>query len=197
MKQLSDLRKISWAKLAIIFVAFAIFSVAVAYATQLLLDKYHLPIYRYEYVAYLTLFVVAIVVNLSLIPLPFLVSLMIVAAGMWNPFLVALAGSLGASIGEMSYYLLGLISKNVCIPDDIPGYKQVRGWVEKYGLWAIAFLSFQPILPIEIGGLVAGLTKYPLYKFVIALWIGKFPKYVILIFAGAALLHLIPLPHVH
>ncbi|MCX6001272.1 MAG: VTT domain-containing protein [Chloroflexi bacterium] len=190
-------RKINWLKLGIIFLIFAVFSVALAYATQILLQNIHLPLYKYELAAYLTIFVVAIVVNLSLVPLPFVVSIMIVAASRWNPWLVALSGSLGASLGEMSYYYLGFISKKVAVPDDIIGYAKVKGWVEKYGMWAIAFLSFQPVLPIEIGGLVAGLTRYPLYKFLIALWIGKFPKYIILIFLGSAVLHIFPMPHLN
>jgi membrane protein YqaA with SNARE-associated domain len=188
-------RKINWLKLGIIFLIFAVFSIALAYVTQIVLESIHLPIYKVELVAYLTIFIVAIVVNLSLVPLPFVVSLMIVASSMWNPWLVALSASLGASLGEMSYYYLGFISKKVAVPDDIMGYTKVKGWVEKYGMWAIAFLSFQPVLPIEIGGLVAGLAKYPLYKFLIALWIGKFPKYIILIFLGSAVLHLVPIPH--
>jgi membrane protein YqaA with SNARE-associated domain len=189
------MNKINWFKLGIIFFVFVLFSIVLAYATQIVLENIHLPLYKYELAAYLTIFVVAIVVNLSLVPLPFVVSMMIVAASMWNPWLVALAGSLGASLGEMSYYYLGFISKKLAVPDDIIGYKKVKGWVEKYGMWAIAFLSFQPVLPIEIGGLVAGLTKFPLYKFLLALWIGKYPKYVILIFLGSVILHFVPTPH--
>ena len=186
------MKKINWFKLGVIFVLFVIFSAIVAYATQMIFTSFHLPIHKYEPAAYLTIFLVSMVVNLSLIPLPFAVSLMIAASAIWNPILVALAGSLGASLGEMSYYYLGYLSKKVAIPDDIVGYQTVKSWVDKYGMWAIAFLSFQPVIPIEIGGLVAGLAKYPLGKFLIALWIGKFPKYIILIYLGSALMHLIP-----
>ncbi|MGA2368106.1 MAG: VTT domain-containing protein [Dehalococcoidia bacterium] len=190
------MKNINWFKLGVIFVLFVIFSVAVAYGTQIVLANFNLPIHKYEPAAYLTIFLVALVVNLSLIPLPFAVSLMVAAAAIWNPILVALAGSLGASLGEMSYYYLGFLSKKVAIPDDIIGYKTVKTWVDKYGMWAIAFLSFQPVIPIEIGGLVAGLTKFPLFKFLVALWIGKFPKYIILIYLGSALMHLVPVPHI-
>ena len=72
-------RKINWLKLGIIFFIFAIFSVALAYATQVLLQNVHLPLYKFELAAYLTIFVVAIVVNLSLVPLPFVVSIMTVS----------------------------------------------------------------------------------------------------------------------
>jgi uncharacterized membrane protein YdjX (TVP38/TMEM64 family) len=186
------MKNINWFKLGVIFVLFIIFSVVVAYATQMVFATFHFPIHRYELAAYLTIFLVALVVNLSLIPLPFAISLMIAASTTWNPILVAFAGSLGASLGEMSYYYLGYLSKKVAIPDDIIGYQTVKAWVDKYGMWAIAFLSFQPVIPIEIGGLVAGLAKYPIFKFLIALWIGKFPKYIILIYLGSALMHLIP-----
>jgi uncharacterized membrane protein YdjX (TVP38/TMEM64 family) len=189
------MKKVNWLKLGIIVIVFIIFSILLAYAVQAVLENYHLPLHKYELAAYLTIFAVAVVVNLSLVPLPFVVSLMIIAAATWNPWLVALSGSLGASLGEMSYYYLGFISKRLAVPDDIPGYAMVRDWVRRYGIWAIAFLSFQPVLPIEIGGLVAGLTKYPLQKFLLALWIGKFPKYIILIYLGSAVLHLAPMPH--
>ncbi len=189
------MKKINWFKLGVIFVVFVVFSVAIAYGAQIILGGMHLPLHKYELAAYLTIFLVSLVVNLSLIPLPFALSVMIAAAGTWNPILVALVGSVGASLGEMSYYYLGFLSKKVAIPDDIIGYQTVKAWVDKYGMWAIAFLSFQPVIPIEIGGLVAGLTKFPLVKFLIALWIGKFPKYIILIYMGTALVQVIPVPH--
>jgi hypothetical protein len=58
---------------------------------------------------------------------------------------------------------------------------------------AIAFLSFQPILPIEIGGFIAGAARMPIHTFLPALWIGKFPKYLVLIYLGSTLFRFIPL----
>lgn len=68
----------------------------------------------------------------------------------------------------------------------------MHGWVERWGFWAIAFLSFQPLLPIEIGGFIAGAARMPVNKFLPALWLGKFPKYLGLIYAGFGLVHFLP-----
>jgi hypothetical protein len=48
------------------------------------------------WLAYSSIFGIAFLVNLSFVPLPFAVSIMIAAAMQWNPLLVALYGSLGS-----------------------------------------------------------------------------------------------------
>lgn len=130
-----------------------------------------------------------LVINLSVLPLPFGVSIMLVAASHWNPVLVAFIGSIGASIGECSAYFFGSLGKKVAINDNAPGYAMMHRWISRYGMWAIALISFQPIVPFEIGGFIAGLTEMPFCQFLPALWIGKFPKYLALIFLGTEVIH--------
>lgn len=114
---------------------------------------------------------------------------MLVAAAHWNPVPVALAGSLGATLGEFSGYFFGYLGKRISIDENTPGYKTVNRWVLKYGMWAIALLSFQPVIPFEIGGFIAGVVKMPVRRFLPAIWIGKFPKYLILIYLGNTLIY--------
>ena len=116
---------------------------------------------------------------------------MLVAASHWNPVLVALVGSLGASLGECSAYFFGSLGKKVAVSDSVPGYAMMHRWITRYGMWAIALISFQPVLPFEVGGFIAGLTKMPFREFLPALWIGKFPKYLLLIFLGSKVIHFI------
>ncbi len=171
-------KKVKWRRLAIILVVFIIFSLGLAYLGQIFLGRFNPLSFSSAQLAYLTLFAIAVVVNLSFVPLPFAVSVMIAAASKWDPLLVALFGSLGASLGEVSSYYVGLIGKKIAIPDEIRGYQLIQGWIRRYGVWAIACLSFQPVLPIEIGGLVAGTARMPISKFFPALWLGKFPQYI-------------------
>jgi membrane protein YqaA with SNARE-associated domain len=117
---------------------------------------------------------------------------MIVAAQTWNPVLIALVGGLGASLGEFSSYLVGYFGNKVAIHKEVPGYKTIQNWITRFGFWAIVFLSFQPILPFEIGGLAAGLVKMLVQMFLPALWIGKFPTYLLVIFLSQGLFHFIP-----
>jgi membrane protein DedA with SNARE-associated domain len=63
------------------------------------------------------------VVNLSVVPLPIAVPIVVVAGKYWNPVLVALFGSLGACLGELSGYYFGRIGKKIAIPDDAHFYQ--------------------------------------------------------------------------
>ncbi len=184
--------QVNWVRLIVAFVVFIILSLGITFVIHYFLKGARFPVHGFGPLAYLTIFGIALVVNISFMPLPFAVAIMIAAAATWNPILIALSGSLGACIGELSGYYVGFISKKVAIPDNLPGYNLMQGWIRRYGLWAVAFLSFQPVLPMEIGGIVAGLAKMPVHKFLLALWVGKLPKYLILIFAGVWLIHLMP-----
>ncbi len=182
-----------WLRLAATLVGFLILSAALGYSLQNLLVRLQIPKDIPAWLAYSIIFGIALVVNLSVIPLPFAISLMVVAATTWNPVVVALFGSPGATLGEFSSYLVGYFGRKIAIHKDVPGYKTIQAWIQRYGVWVIAFLSFQPILPFEIGGFMAGLAKMPVHQFLPALWLGKFPKYIILIYAARGLIHFIPL----
>ncbi len=181
---------VRWVKLGLTFFAFVVVSIGLGYLIQLLFTNFKIPLDVPLWLALLIIFAILFLVNLSLfIPLPFGVSIMLVAAAHWNPVLVALAGALGAGLGELSGYYFGYLGKRVAINENTPSYKTVHGWIQKYGMWAIAFLSFQPIIPFEVGGFIAGVARMPIRKFLPAIWIGKFPKYLILIYAGTSIFH--------
>jgi uncharacterized membrane protein YdjX (TVP38/TMEM64 family) len=184
--------KFHWVRLVLILVGFVLMSAVLGYFLQGLLARFYIPEDISPWLVYLIVFGVTLVVNLSVLPLPFAISLMIAAATRWDPILVALAGSLGASLGESSSYLIGYFGTKVAIHKEVPGYKMIQRWVDRYGMWAIAFLSFQPVLPFEVGGIVAGLAKMPVAKFLPALWLGKFPKYIVLIYAAEGIIRFVP-----
>jgi uncharacterized membrane protein YdjX (TVP38/TMEM64 family) len=184
-------RNYRWWKLGLTFLAFLIVSIGVGYVLQSALAGFKIPVDIPLWLALLIVFGVLAVINVSVLPLPFGISVMLVAASHWNPILVALVGSLGASVGEFSSYFFGYLGKRVSITEDTPGYKMIHSWITKYGMWAIALLSFQPVLPFEIGGFIAGLAKMPIKKFLPAIMIGKFPKYLLIIYLGHSLLRLL------
>jgi uncharacterized membrane protein YdjX (TVP38/TMEM64 family) len=184
--------RIRWGMLVLVFLAFLIISIGLGYLIRLLV-RFSLPADLPLWLGLLVVFGVLVIVNLSfVIPIPFGVSLMLAAAAQYNPILVALAGAIGASLGEFSGYIFGALGKKVAIHESTPGYKMVQNWIDKYGMWAIAFISFQPIIPFEFGGFIAGLVRMPVKQFLPAVALGRFPKYLILIYAGTALLRFIP-----
>jgi membrane protein YqaA with SNARE-associated domain len=117
---------------------------------------------------------------------------MIAIATKWNPVMVALAASVGGMLGELSGYYAGYLGKKIAIDEHAIGYKRVAGWMHRYGLWAILFLAFQPVIPFDLGGLIAGGARMPLWKFLPALWAGKFLKYITVCYSGLGLIRFLP-----
>jgi membrane protein YqaA with SNARE-associated domain len=190
---MQNVQKVHWIRLLITFAVLIIISIGFSYLLQRLYSSLNIPLYDYAWLAYAVIFVSSILVNLSVIvPVPLAVSIMIAAATKWDPLLVALAGSLGGTIGELSGYYAGYLGKKIAIPESTHFYQMVEGWIQRYGVWAIMFIAFQPIIPFDVGGFIAGSARMPVARFLGALWIGKFPKYVIMIYAGLGLINFLP-----
>jgi membrane protein YqaA with SNARE-associated domain len=149
--------------------------------------------------AYLVVFITSLVSNASIIiPVPIFVGIMIPVAKMmaevspWGPVLVALTASSAGTLGEMTGYYAGYLGKKIIVTETTPGYEKLVGWMKRYGILAIFLLSLQPILPFDIAGLMSGASRIPLWKFILACWAGKFPKYLLGCYFGGAVLRLLP-----
>ena len=184
--------RVQWLKLGLTAFAFLFVGLVLGFALQVLLKSVSIPTDVPVWIAMALIFAILGAVNISLVPLPFGISIMVAASAHWNLVLVALVGSAGASLGEFSGYFFGYIGKRVAVKDDDPGYQMMHRWIKKYGLWAIALLSFQPILPFEVGGFIAGIARMPIARFIFAIWLGKFPKYLLLIMLGNKLVQFLP-----
>jgi membrane protein YqaA with SNARE-associated domain len=100
-----------------------------------------------------------------------------------NPVLVALAGSTGGIIGEISGYMAGYGGQGIANKGKM--YQRVEGWMKKWGVWTIFIFAFAPFLLFDIAGVVAGALRYPLWKFLVVGWVGKSLKYIGLVYAMA------------
>ncbi len=185
--------QIHWIRLIIGFIGLIVISFGFAALLQLIKSRLNLPLYEFAALAYLSVFVASLLANMTIIaPVPFAVAIMVSAAREFNPVLVALCAATGGSLGEISGYYAGRLGKKIAIPDSFIGYKRIEGWVHKYGVLAISLIAFQPVFPFDVGGLIAGITRMPLHLFLPAVWIGRFPKYVLLTYAGLGLIHFLP-----
>jgi membrane protein YqaA with SNARE-associated domain len=99
-----------------------------------------------------------------------------------NPVLVALAGSTGGIIGELSGYMAGYSGQGMVNKGKM--YLRVEGWMKKWGIWTIFVFAFAPFLLFDVAGVVAGALRYPLWKFLLMGWIGKSLKYIGLVYAA-------------
>jgi membrane protein YqaA with SNARE-associated domain len=150
---------------------------------------------RFASTGYLVVFAISLAFNaLIVVPVYIHIAIMVKAAELWDPVLVALAASMGGVLGELTAYYAGYLGKRIVHLENTPGYERLVGWMKKYGPSGIFLVSLQPILPVDIAGLLAGASKLPVWKFLLPCWAGKFAKYLVACYLGPALWNLLPLP---
>ncbi|MBI4286425.1 MAG: VTT domain-containing protein [Chloroflexi bacterium] len=182
-----------WLRLAMLLASLIAISFVLAYLLQRLFTHLQIGTDGLAWIVYLSLFLVFLVTNLTILaPVPVATAIMIATATQWDPLLVALVSSLGGTFGELSGYYAGYLGKKLVIADYITWYERIRGWINKYGFWAIWLIALQPVLPFDVAGLLAGAIKMPLWKFLPSLWTGKFIRYLLLCYAGAGLIQFLP-----
>ena len=130
--------------------------------------------------AYLVVFVITLVSNASIIiPVPIFVGIMIAAAramgeiSPWGPVLIALTASTAGTLGEMTGYYAGYLGKKIIVTEATPGYEKLVAWMKRRGMLAVFLLSLQPILPFDIAGLMSGVSRIPIWKFILPCWAGS------------------------
>lgn len=185
-----------WLRIALYVVVLAGISVAFFFLFPYLMRYFNIPIEDLASTAYLAVFGITLLCNAAvLVPVVFPhLTVMIAAAGYWNPFIVALVASAGGALGEITGYYAGYLGKRIVDLEKAPGYDRLVGWMQRHGFWGILLVSSQPILPVDIAGLVAGASKLPLWKFLVPCWVGKLGKYLLACYLGEALLNLLPIP---
>jgi membrane protein YqaA with SNARE-associated domain len=188
------LKQKRWLKMALYVAILVGLSFGFALLLQRLMPS-PFPVEKFASTAYLVVFGISLAFNAAiLVPVFLHVSIMMAAAQYWNPVLVALAASVGGVLGELTAYYAGYLGKRIAQLENIPGYQRLVGWMNKHGPWGIFLISVQPILPVDIAGLLAGASKLPVWKFLLPCWAAKFIKYLVACYLGPALWSLLPLP---
>jgi uncharacterized membrane protein YdjX (TVP38/TMEM64 family) len=128
------------------------------------------------------IFLFSILANATiLIPVPGVIFTSAMGA-VFNPLWVSVAAGAGAALGELSGYLAGFSGQAVV--EDSKRYDQVVSWMEKYGELTTLVLAFVPNPLFDLAGLIAGLLKMPVWKFLLYCTIGKILKMMMFAYAG-------------
>lgn len=152
----------------------------IALTVVLLLNRERIQ--EFQAYGYPGIFLFSILANATiLIPVPGVVFTSAVGA-VFNPFWVSIAAGTGAAIGELSGYLAGFSGQAVV--EDSKRYERVVRWMEKYGDVTILVLAFIPNPLFDLAGVVAGLLKMPVWKFLTFCVVGKILKMMIFAYAG-------------
>jgi len=130
---------------------------------------------------YLGVFLVELVGNATVIfPVP---SILVTAAAstILDPWILTIISALGATIGELTGYLLGLGGRRMI--ESRLELKLAEDFYRRYGIWSIAFFAATP-LPFDIIGILCGALKIKLRTFLIMTLAGKIVMKAIVIFGG-------------
>jgi membrane protein YqaA with SNARE-associated domain len=132
---------------------------------------------------YPAVFLVSLVSNAAfLLPAPGIV-LVFAAGGVLDPVAVGIIAGLGAALGELTGYLVGLSGQTVF--EDRPLYWRIEKWMRKSGTLAIFILAAIPNPIFDVGGLIAGVLRMPVWRFILGAWLGKSLRFVMLAYFGA------------
>lgn len=135
------------------------------------------------------IFLFSILANATiLVPIPGVVFTSAMGA-VFNPLFVSLATGAGAALGELSGYLAGFSGQAVV--EGSARYERVVGWMEKYGDVTILILAFIPNPLFDLAGMVAGILKMPVRKFLLYCVIGKILKMMMFAYAGSWVMSLL------
>ena len=186
-------RRKRWLKTAVYGLALVGLSIGLVYLLRYLLAHFDISVQEYATTAYLVVFATSLVCNASIfVPVAIHIFVMIAVASTWNPLVTALVASVGGALGEITGYYAGYLGKRIAIPKNTPGYSKLVHWMDRYGPLAVFLISLQPILPFDVAGLLAGASRMPLWKFLLACWAGKFPKYILLCYFSTQILQFLP-----
>ena len=103
------------------------------------------------------------------------------AATALNPAAVAIIAGLAGTVGELTGYFLGYSGSAVL--ERRRFYHRVEGWMRRRG-WLILFvISAIPNPLFDVAGIAAGALRYPLWRYFVAVGLGKQVKFFIVAYA--------------
>jgi membrane protein YqaA with SNARE-associated domain len=155
-------------------------------AALLLVSRFRGRADTFQAYGYFGVFLVSFLGNATIVlPAPSLVFTTAVGA-ILNPFAVGLVAGAGEALGEMTGYLGGISGKRII--EGRAHYDTIQTYMNRYGGWMYLVLSIIPNPLFDIAGLTAGAMRYPVWKFLLIVWLGKTIKSLMFAHAGFQIL---------
>lgn len=134
---------------------------------------------------YLSVFLASLIGSATII-LPTPVFAFIFAMGsILNPWLVGILAGVGAGIGELTGYAVGRGGGEVARKKYGTYFKKAREWADKRGMFLIIIIFNATPLPADVIGLLVGVMRYNIKRFLLAAIIGKIIQNTYIALAGA------------
>lgn len=158
----------------IIVVAIITIFVAIYFLSQALGDAW---LYGYFGAFLISLMASAVVI----IPVPGLPVIFVLGA-ILNPFIVGLMVGLAEPIGELTGYMAGYSGRITL--ENRRFYNRLEDWMKRRGSLVLFGFSAIPNPFTDFAGIAAGALRYPVWKFLFVLLLGKTVKGMLVAFAG-------------
>lgn len=134
-------------------------------------------------VGYPGIFLVSLLGNATIIfPAPSL-ALVFAMGSALPPLFVGLAAGAGEALGELSGYAAGFGGRAVI--ENQKTFLRLEAWMKRAGAITIFVLSAIPNPFVDLAGMAAGALRYPVWRFLLACWLGKTLKTTLVAWAGA------------
>ena len=135
--------------------------------------------------SYLGVFVSSIITSASVIlPLPGQLILVFAIVLDLNPILTSIVTAAGSMIGEMVGYGIGAAGGKIAkgkFKKHGKLIKTIKRYYHKYAFWVI-FLTAFLFFPFDLVGIISGVSRYDVKKFLLAGFLGKFLKTLLALF---------------
>ena len=130
-------------------------------------------------------FVVAMVWNSTvLVPIPSFWTYFFFGQ-MFQPVLVGLAGGAGAAVGELTSYLAGVSGRIILEEKRLKFYARVENWIKKWGFIVVFGFNLVPVFPFDLVGIACGASRFKLWKFYLACFLGRSLAYGFIAYLGS------------
>ena len=175
----AEVRKGKWLKKSFVPLLTLLLVIAITVVLFLYRDR----VSEFEELGYLGAFLISLVANATIIlPMPGLLLLVALGAA-FNPVLVGLVGAVGGAIGELSGYIAGYSGRGIARSNK--WFVRAERWMRRWGTLTIFVFSLVPLLPFDAAGMVAGVLRFPIWKFLLACFLGKALLYIVMALSGA------------
>lgn len=155
----------------------------------ILLLIYREDIRKFSGLGYPGIFIVSLLSNATIIlPIPGVLFTSAMGA-VFNPFWVAVVAGSGSAFGELTGYAAGFSGQPIVA--NYQWYEKMRGWVAKYGDFAVLILAIIPNPIFDLTGMAAGAMRMPVWRFFFWCCIGKIIKMLFFAYGGAAMISVI------
>lgn len=135
---------------------------------------------------YAGIFLISVLSNATvLIPAPGLIIVFSLGAR-FNPFLVGVFAGTGAALGELSGYMAGFSGQ--ALVENSERYKRLTQWMKRNGPLTVLLSAFIPNPFFDLTGIIAGILKMPVTRFLLWAAIGKIMKMTVIALFGYGLI---------